>query len=261
MLAHLYGDSEKAQLVSFPRDSWMVIPAYEDPRTHVRHPAHMDKINAAFSDGGPQLLIATVEALTGMRVDNYVQVDFAGFQAMVDELGGVEVCLLNLVKESHSQIDLQAGRQTIRGVQALSFVRQRYGLPHGDIDRIRRQQAFIASITRKAISSGTPLNPVKFNGFLDAVTRSVQVDDQLSGTELTSIALRLRTFSAGGVGFTTVPYTSSDARRDTAVPEDCAVSAAAPGTEGSSLRSQGPRPRSPRRERPRMPARACCRSY
>ena len=208
ILAHLYGDSDKAQLVSFPRDSYVTIPAYEDPKTHVQHPAHMDKINAAFSDGGPQLLKATVEALSGIRVDNYVQIDFAGFQAMVDELDGVEVCLLNPVKESHAQIDLQAGRQTIRGAQALAFVRQRYGLPNGDLDRIRRQQAFIGSVTRKALSSGTLLNPVKLNGFLGAVTRSVQVDESLSGTELTAIAARLRTFSAGGVGFRTLPYAS-----------------------------------------------------
>ena len=214
ILAHLYGGSDAAQLVSFPRDSYVTIPGYTDPATGVTHPERSDKINAAFNEGGPALLKATVERLTGIRVDNYVQIDFAGFQSMVDKLGGLEVCLRHAAKDSYSQIDLPAGRQTVRGAQALAFVRQRHGLPHGDLDRIRRQQAFIASVARKALSSGTLLNPVRLNGFLDAATSSVVVDDGLSGAGLTQLALRLRNFSAGGVSFSTLPYTSLGAARN-----------------------------------------------
>jgi len=208
ILAHLYGDSDAAQLVSFPRDTYVTIPAYTDPKTGVQHAERKDKINSAMNAGGPALLIATIEALTRIRVDNYLQIDFNGFQQMVEELGGVEVCLLHDVKEKDSQIDLKAGRQVVRGEQALAFVRQRKGLPNGDIDRIRRQQAFIASIARKALSSGTLLNPSRLNGFLDVTTKAVQADDALSGPELGKLALRLRNFSAGGVSFSTVPLSS-----------------------------------------------------
>ena len=210
ILAHLYGDSDQAQLVSFPRDTWVSIPAYTDPVTGVRRPEHMDRINAAVNEGGPALLIATIERLTRIRVDNYVQIDFAGFQTMVDALGGVEVCLTAPAKEKDSGINLPAGRQVVSGDQALAFVRQRKQLPNGDIDRIRRQQAFLSSIVRQVLSSGTLLDPFKLNDFLSAATRSVKVDDSLSGAGLTSLALRLRSFSAGGVAFTTLPYTTLD---------------------------------------------------
>ena len=214
ILAHLFGNSDKAQLISIPRDSYVSIPAYTDPKTGKVFPQHSAKINSAIEEGGPALLKATVEELSGIRVDNYVQIDFAGFQTMVEKLGGVEVCLKNNAKESNSGIDLKAGRQTIQGAQALAFVRQRYGLPNGDIDRIKRQQAFIGSITRKVLSSGTLLNPLKLSGFLDAATSSVAVDESLQGGGLTQLALRLRSFNAGGVAFATVPFSTISGRRD-----------------------------------------------
>ncbi len=214
ILAHLYGGSDQAQLVSFPRDSYVSIPAFTDPGTGKTTAEHKAKINSAIEEGGPALLVATVEKLTDIRVDNYVQIDFAGFQTMVSALGGVEICLTRPAKESNSGVDLPAGRQTVSGFQALAFVRQRYGLPNGDIDRIHRQQAFLASITRKVLSSGTLLDPFKLNAFLSAATKSVTVDDSLSTSGLTSLALRLKGISAGGVSFTTLPFTDLGARRD-----------------------------------------------
>ncbi len=214
ILAHLYAGSNQAQLVSFPRDSYVTIPAFTDPKSGKAYPQHQAKLNSAIEEGGPALLIATIERLTDIRVDNYVQIDFAGFQNMVQTLGGVEICLTHNAKESNSGIDLKAGRQVVNGFQALAFVRQRYGLPNGDLDRIKRQQAFIASITRKVLSSGTLLDPFKLNNFLNAATKSVQVDDTLSASGLTSLALRLKGFNAGGVTFTTLPVADIGASRD-----------------------------------------------
>ena len=210
ILAHLYADSDTAQLVSFPRDSYVTIPAHVDPATGEQRPAAKGKLNSAFALGGPALLIATIEELTDVRVDHYVQIDFEGFQAMVDKLGGVEVCLSAPAKEKDSGIDLPAGRQTVRGQQALAFVRQRKELAGGDLDRIRRQQQFIGSITRKVLSAGTLLNPVRLNGFLDVATASLQVDEGLSAGDLKDLALRMRGFDAGGVLFTTVPVADSN---------------------------------------------------
>jgi len=205
ILAHLYGgDSDQVQLISFPRDSYVQIPAHPDPKTGVMRAAHHDKLNAAFADGGPKLLINTITQLTGLPIQHFLQIDFTGFKGMVNALGGVDVCLSRAAKEHNSQIDLSAGHHHINGDVALSFVRQRYGLPNGDIDRIKRQQYFLASLVRKLVSAGTLLNPFKLTGFLSVATSSLQVDENLSVNDLKNLALRLRGFSAGGVLFSTV---------------------------------------------------------
>lgn len=212
ILAHLFGDADTAQLVSFPRDSWVTIPAHVD-ETGKPVAARESKLNSAFFEGGPALLIDTIEGLTGLHVDRYMQVDFDGFQTIVNRLDGVEVCLSEAAKEKDSGIDLQAGRQTIKGPQALAFVRQRKGLPNGDIDRIRRQQQFIGGIVRKVLSAGTLANPLRLNGVIDAATDALVVDDGTTFGDLQDLALRFRGFSSGGVVFTTVPIADQNAKR------------------------------------------------
>lgn len=214
ILVHLYGDSDSAQLVSLPRDSWVRIPAHVDPATGRPVPAGEAKLNAAFLQGGPPLLIRTVEALSGLRIDHYAQVDFHGFVTLVDALGGVEVCLSEPAEDEVSGVDLPAGRQTIGGTQALAFVRQRAGLPRSDIDRIARQQAFLGAMVRKTLSTGTLLNPFRLDRVLDVVTEALQVDDQTSVGDLRDLALRFRTASSQGITFTTLPFTTIDGRRD-----------------------------------------------
>ncbi len=215
ILAHVYGDNRAAELVSFPRDSYVQIPAYTDPQTGARTPEHMDKINSALSVGGVPLLVATLERLTRVRIDNQVTIDFAGFQAMVDAVGGVEVCLKAAAKEKDSGIDLPAGRQVVRGAQALAFVRQRKELPRGDLDRIGRQQAFIGSLVRKVLSAGTLTNPGRLNDFLNQATANVSVDNGFSGGELLNLARQLKNVGSGGVAFTTIPITDLGASRPT----------------------------------------------
>lgn len=205
ILAHFFGNSDKAQLVSFPRDSYVQIPAFTDPKTGQVHPSRHDKLNSAFATGGARLLVATIEQLTNIRIDHFLQVDFSGFRGMVNKLGGVDVCLRHDAYEHDSGIALTAGNHHINGDEALAFVRQRKKLPNGDIDRIARQQFFIGSVVRKVLSAGTLLNPFKLNGFLDIATSSLTGDQQLSVGNLKDLALRLRGFSAGGVIFTTVP--------------------------------------------------------
>ena len=214
ILAHFYGGSDKAQLVSFPRDSYVQIPEFTDPKTGVVHQAHHEKLNAAFAEGGPKLLVATIELLTNIRIDHFLQIDFAGFKGMVDKLGGVDVCLQHDAFEHDSGIALTKGNHHIAGDQALAFVRQRKKLPDGDIDRIRRQQFFIGSVVRKTLSAGTLLNPFKLNGFLNIATSSLTGDASLSVGNLKDLALRLRGFSAGGVIFSTVPIADIGGRRN-----------------------------------------------
>ena len=204
ILVQVPADGSRAQLVSFPRDSLVQIPGHG-----------LDKINAAYDLGeqdtpgsGPATVIATVEALSGLSVDHYVEVDLYGFVTMTDALGGVEVCLSEPAQEEDANIDLPAGVQRLDGKQALGFVRQRKGLPGGDLGRIRRQQYFIAAMTRQVLSAGTLLNPAKVTRLLGAVTGSLLTDPGTSQEDLLSLALNLRQVSAGSVKFRTIPVTN-----------------------------------------------------
>jgi LCP family protein required for cell wall assembly len=194
ILIHLSAKQDKALLMSFPRDLYVEVPG--------KGPG---KINTAFAAGGPALTIATVEQLTDIRIDHYIEVNFNGFRRMVDALDGVEVCLPAPAKEKDSGIDLPAGKSTVRGAQALAFVRQRKGLPRGDIDRIGRQQQFLGAMLRRATSKGILLRPDRLLSFLDTVTDSIQVDKNLSFNTMKDLALRLKDLDPAKVTFVTVP--------------------------------------------------------
>ncbi len=204
ILAHLAKGNQQATLVSLPRDSWVNIPAYTDAKG-TAHPAHDDKLNAAFSLGGAALLVATVQQLSGIHVDHYVEIDFAGFQNMVSSLGGVDICLTRPAHDVQTGLNLTAGDHHLDGPTALAFVRQRYGLPLGDIDRIKRQQQFLGSMVRKVESAGTLANPIKLNDFLDALTKSISVDSSMNLGDMTKLALKLKGLGSGNVTLTTMP--------------------------------------------------------
>jgi LCP family protein required for cell wall assembly len=199
ILVHLSADRQHVTLLSFPRDSYVTIPA------HGTEQEHMGKINTAFSEGGPVLTIQTVERLTGVRIDHYIEVNFAGFQRLVDAVDGVDVCLPTAVREPFSGINLPAGHSRIKGAQALAFVRQRHGLPRGDLDRIQRQQQFLGALLRRATSLGVLLNPFKLKGFLDVATKSLQVDDKLGFGDMKSLALAMKGLDPHRVAFVTAP--------------------------------------------------------
>ena len=207
ILVEVPADGSRASLVSFPRDSWVDIP---------RH--GMDKINAAYGlgeedapGGGPNLLIETVEQLSGRDVDHYVQVSLFGFVTITNAVGGVEVCLAAPAQDEDANVDLPAGRQVLDGNAALGFVRQRKGIPGGDLGRIKRQQHFIGALSRKVLTAGTLLNPGRLNDLLNAATDSIKV----AGTtqeDLLRLGLQLREVSAGSIRFQTVPVADADAR-------------------------------------------------
>ena len=210
ILAHLSADRSRALLVSIPRDSYVAIPACPDA-TGVVHPPVHGKFNAAFAEGGGGCSVATVEALTGVRVDHYVEVDFAGFQSMVSALGGVDVCLPSAAVDVMSGLNLPAGVSHVDGEQALAFVRARYALGDGsDLGRIQRQQQFIAAVLRKATSTGLLLRPDRLLAFLDAATKSVTTDRGLSVVDLRELATGLKGLDPAKVTFVTVPLADAD---------------------------------------------------
>jgi LCP family protein required for cell wall assembly len=201
MLLHLPANGSKATVISFPRDSYVNIPGYGKNKLNAAYPLG---ISAAKGDkeAGAQLLVQTIENLTGLSIDHFVQIDLLGFYRISNAIGGVDVCLNKAVKETNSGIDLKAGHQTIKGTQALAFVRQRYGFPQGDLDRIKRQQYFLSAVFRKISSAGTLLNPLKLQNLLKAVSSSLQMDPDLMPAKL---ALQMQNLQAGNFSFTTIP--------------------------------------------------------
>ena len=194
MLVHLPADRDRACLVSFPRDAWVPIQGHGNA-----------KLNAAFSFGGPPLLIATIERLTGVRVDHFAILDFEGFKSMTDALGGVDVRVTRTVWAPAQQVLWPAGTHHLDGARALDFVRQRHNLPGGDLGRIRRQQAFLKALARQAVDRGTLTNPLKLNALLEAATKAVSADESLTISTLRSLALQFRSLRPGDLVFLTAP--------------------------------------------------------
>lgn len=212
MLVHLSEQRDQAMLLSLPRDSWVTVPAHTGADGAVV-PAHSSKLNGAYSLGGPSLTVETVEQATGVRIDHYLEVNFLGFARMVDALGGVDVCLPAPVDDHKSGLQLPAGTSRVDGTQGLAYVRARKTLGDGsDLGRIERQQQFLAAMLREATNPGVLLNPLRLNSFLAAATESLRTDPDLSGGELRSLAMKLRSIDPGQVAFTTVPIADKNHR-------------------------------------------------
>jgi LCP family protein required for cell wall assembly len=214
ILVHLSAGGRKAVLVSIPRDSYVQIPAC---RTGTGESTpHMDKFNAAYSIGGPSCTIATVESLTHVRVDHFVEVNFQGFQRMVNALGGVNICLSKPIYDpirfvnghyQGSNLNLKAGNDKLDGKTALAFVRARYGVGDGsDIGRIKDQQLFISAVIRKATSAGLLVDIPALYRFLDAATKSIRTDPKFGLSQLKNLADRLHGLKPGTVSLLTVPF-------------------------------------------------------
>jgi LCP family protein required for cell wall assembly len=196
MLVHITANHESVQVVSLPRDSWVSIPGHG-----------MNKINAAYALGGPQLMVSTVEQATGLPINDYVEVDFLGFVNVINALGGVNVCLPYAVDDSDSGLHLSAGEHHVYGVTALEFARDRHSFATSDLARIADQQQLMSSALTEATSSGVLANPVRLQQVVASVTASVQVDQ---GFNLTELADELRGVKPSDVSFSTVPIANAD---------------------------------------------------
>ncbi|MFF7748933.1 LCP family protein [Streptomyces sp. NPDC007971] len=205
MIVHISDDRERATVVSLPRDSFAEVPEHIDPATGQRHPAHPIRLNAAYAEGGPQLTVATVEALTHVKIDHYLEVDFTSFMKTVDVLGGVQVCTPTPLKDSYTGLDLAPGTHVLGGGQALQYVRARHLDGASDLGRMKRQQRFLAALIERASSSGVLLNPMRFRDVTRAVLGSVRADEGFGTDELLDLGRAMRNFSPSSSEFTTVP--------------------------------------------------------
>lgn len=192
MLARFAADRQHAQVVSIPRDSWVDVPGYG-----------MSKINAAYAHGGPTLLIQTVEQLTGVRIDHYAAIDFDGLIQVTDDLGGVDVVVPETT--SNGPYTFSSGTNHLDGDQARWYLGQRYDLPGGDFDRVRRQQNYLRAMFGKLFSQDVFTSPGKLDATLLSVTSAVAVDDGLSNGGMLALAYSMRGLRPDDVEFFTAP--------------------------------------------------------
>jgi LCP family protein required for cell wall assembly len=193
MLLHIPSGDQGATLVSLPRDSFVTVPG-----------KGKRKLNAAFSLGGAPLLTRTVEEATGLRLNHYAEVGFGGFAAIVDAIGGVQMCLDQPLQDPKANIDLPSGCQELNGGDALGFVRTRIG-PRADLDRVIRQRQFLSVLITKATSMEVLLNPFRSVPLMFDVPAAFLVDNGDHLHHLVGLALAMRGAAGGALVTTTVP--------------------------------------------------------
>ncbi|PBC83529.1 transcriptional attenuator, LytR family [Streptomyces sp. 2224.1] len=225
MVLHIAANRKWATALSFPRDSWVQIPACTRGNGSKSSPHHF-KINEAFSIGGDSgdirkaaaCTIKTVEKNTGLRIDHFTSVDFQGFKGMVNALGGIEVCPKHAIHDKKAHLDMDAGCQNVRDEKALGYVRTRYSVGDGsDLGRIGRQQEFMKALGAKAQSKLT--SPGELYDFLNSATKSLTTDNALAGIKpLYDLAATVKDIPTDRLTFLTVPnyYREADVPTDKA---------------------------------------------
>jgi LCP family protein required for cell wall assembly len=217
ILVRIPNNGKSATAISIPRDSYVEAPGVAKMKINsVYGSVHFEKLKKLVeqdgmeqeeaepeaTEAGRDALIKTVANLTGVTVDHYAEIGLLGFALITDALGGVNVCLKEAVYEPLSGADFPAGWQKLDGPQALSFVRQRHDLPRGDLDRVTRQQAVMASMAHEVISGKTLSSPATLDRLQQAVQRSVAISD---GWDVMEFAEQLQRLAAGNVAFATIP--------------------------------------------------------
>jgi LCP family protein required for cell wall assembly len=206
MLVHVSESGGKPVLISIPRDSYVPIPGHGS-----------NKINAAFAFGGAKLLTQTVEQVTGLHVDGYLEIGFGGFAEIVDSLGGVHLCVARDMKDEKAHIDLKKGCQVLNGPNSLGYVRARYSDPLGDLGRANRQRQFLGAVMKQAATPSTVLIPWRYKGFVDASAGGIIVGEETSMRDAVRILQAMRAVSNDEGLSLTVPIA------DTALPTNAGL--------------------------------------
>ncbi|WP_346095376.1 LCP family protein [Streptomyces olivaceiscleroticus] len=204
----LHTGAHGTTMMSLPRDSWVTIPPYIRPDTGKHYRASKNKLNAAFSFGGPDLLVRTIEHNTGLRIDHYTEIGFAGFVGIVDAVGGVRMCVDRNIKDEKSGLDLKAGCHTLDGRKALAFVRQRHQEARGDLGRSRNQQKFLSALADKTATPDTFLDPSKVYPTMRAGLDTLIVDKDTDLRTLSALFEAMKGVTAGNGKRLNVPVSS-----------------------------------------------------
>ncbi|MEV4556316.1 LCP family protein [Kitasatospora sp. NPDC049285] len=180
MVVHIPQGRAEATVVSIPRDTMVARPACTSGTGRQLPAAPRVMFNSIYTGGGPACVVKTVESMTGLRMNHYVEIDFAGFKELVDAMGGVDVTVDKPIDDKYSGLHLAAGTHTLDGTQALAFVRTRHGIGDGsDLGRIGLQQKFLLAVLSQLQRQGTLSSPTKLYGVVDAATKALTTDSDL----------------------------------------------------------------------------------
>jgi LCP family protein required for cell wall assembly len=224
MLMDISEDNKRVNVISFPRDLLVDIPKCTDQKTGKQYPARTGiMINEAMKEAGIGCAVDTVNKLTGMEVDHFMMADFNAVKELSNAVGGVEVCISDAVFDPDSRLRLPKGKSQVKGEQALAYLRTRHAFGDGgDLGRIKAQQGFLSSLTRKIKDDGTLSDPVKMLTIADVVTKNLTVDNGLSSVPaMITIGNRLKSIDVSKVAFVavpTVPATNDPNRLEAAQP-------------------------------------------
>ncbi|KUF19892.1 transcriptional regulator [Streptomyces silvensis] len=198
MILHVADDGGNT-MVSLPRDSNVTIPSFKGADSGKLYPGtgRQTKLNAAYAEDGPELLVRTVEANTGLRIDHYAEIGFGGFAKIVDAVGGVEMDIPKAFKDKKSGADFEAGKQTLNGEEALAFVRTRYAFAGSDLDRTKNQQKFLAALAGQAATPGTVINPFKLYPTMGAGLDTLIVDKDMDLMDVASMFWAMKGVTGG----------------------------------------------------------------
>ena len=210
MLLHIAPGHTRADIISFPRDSMVpVLACSNDQQGHPgqsAQPGEVERLNATFSAGGAPCLWKTLEQETGIRIQHFVEVNFAGFQSIVNDVGGVPVCLPFAINNPQARLHLAAGKRVVNGAQALAFVRLRENIGEGsDTQRIQRQQYFLAAVMQKLKATNLLSQPSRIFNVVRDVAKSLTTDSGLDLSTMLRIANSMKSLSSSSVQLVTVP--------------------------------------------------------
>ncbi|MDL4776053.1 LCP family protein [Actinomadura xylanilytica] len=206
ILLHLSPGGGQAMGISFPRDLMVSMPSCKTSHGTTTAAQSRAQINSAFTLGGASCVVKTIEHVTDIKIDHFMQVDFNGFKAITNAVGGVPVCLPKDVNDHKAKLKLSRGTHEIKGETALAYVRSRYALGNGsDTDRIKRQQKFMGALANKAMSAGVLTNPGKLLSLMNATTKSLTTDEELTPPVMMKIAQGMQGMTSGKLRFVTVP--------------------------------------------------------
>ncbi|MEU6016521.1 LCP family protein [Streptomyces sp. NPDC047515] len=207
----LHDGSNGPTLISLPRDSNVEIPSYKGSDSGKLYPARgrFTKLNAAYAEDGPELLVRTIEFNTGLHIDHYVEIGFGGFAKIVDAIGGVELDIPKGFKDKKSGADFKAGKQTLNGEQSLAFVRTRYAFAESDLARTKNQQKFLAALASQTATPSTILNPFKFYPTMGAGLDTLIVDKDMSLWSLGQMFFAMKGVTGGDGTSMNMPISGS----------------------------------------------------
>ena len=218
VLAHLSEDGTRIGAIQIPRDTMMDLPACPDTGRGASAGGY-GAVNSALN-AGPACSVTAVEALSGVRIDHFIEMNFEGFTTMVDAMDGVPVCLPEPLEDSKASLDLPAGDQIVDGRDALALARTRHAVGDGsDIARMGHQQQVMSAIVKRAKSSEVLTRPDRLYGFLDAVTSSLTVDEDLKSlSALASLATDAANVEDTNISFRVMPWEEEPADRNRVIP-------------------------------------------